>query len=108
MLGIVPEHRGVMYAYPWDVYDHGPSRVLGELQECGIDAVQLSFSYHVATFFNPRNPRRKLRYGEPGVLEFDPRGSPAVSWPFEPVVSRDVTGERYLKDLLAALASRGL
>jgi len=96
-----------MYSYPWDIYDHGPERVCDELQECGIDAVQLSFSYHVATFLNPRNPRRKIRFGIPGVLEFDPRRG-AGAWPFEPAVSADVTGDRYMADLLDTLAARDL
>lgn len=99
--------HAVMYSYPWDIYDHGPERVLDELQQCGVDAIQLSFSYHVASFINPRNPRRKVRYGEPGVLEFDP-GSSAGTWPFTPAVSVDVTGERYLADLIEKMAARDL
>src|SRR5690606_7747702 len=100
--------RAVMYAYPWDVYDHGPQRVLDDLAACGIDALQLSFSYHVATFITPRNPRRKVRFGEPGALEFDPTLSDAVTWPFEPAVAAEVTGETYMPVLLEAVAERGI
>lgn len=101
-----PAPRAVMYAYPWDLYDHGVERSLDELDACGIDAVQLSFSYHVATFFNPRNPRRKIRFGEPGVLEFDPAASLSSSWPFDPPVAPEVNGSEYLDELLAAMAGR--
>ena len=102
-----PAPKAVMYAYPWDLYDHGVERALDELEACGIYSVQLSFSYHLATFLNPRNPRRKTRYGEPGVLEFDPGVLAAGAWPFEPPVAPEVSGVGYTSELLSAMAARG-
>src|SRR5690606_26514175 len=98
--------RAIMYAYPWDILDHGLERTLDELEECGIEAVQLSFSYHVATFLNPRNPRRKIRFGEPGVLEFDLAADAAMAWPFDTPVSADATSAN-AGALLRALTARG-
>ena len=100
--------RSVMYVYPWDLYDHGVDGALGALQECGIEAVQLAFSYHVATFLHPRNPLRRVHYGEQGALHFDPAVLPSRAWPLTPPVSANVTGPRYVPDLLEAVVEKGL
>lgn len=96
--------RSVMYVYPWDLYDQGVDESLCALKACGFGTIQLAFSYHVATFLHPRNPRRRIRYGEQGALHFDPAVLPPGEWPFPPPVSDDVTGPRYLADLLEAVA----
>lgn len=97
-----------MYAYPWDLIDHGLERAADELTELGIDAVQLSFSYHVATFLNPRNSSRKVRFGEPGVLEFQPASTVSEAWPFQPPVAAEVTDEHHLVALVQRLGNNGL
>lgn len=99
--------RAIMYAYPWDFYRHGVDRVLDDLESCGIDAVQLSFSYHVATFLTPRIPGSRVRFGEHGELQFDPNVLPG-EWPLDPPVAAHVTGPDYIADLLTAINSRGL
>lgn len=99
--------RAIMYAYPWDLYEHGVDRALDDLESCGIDAVQLSFSYHVATFLTPRAASGRVRFGEHGEVQFDP-GVLAGDWPLEPPVAAHVSGPDYIAALLAAIASRGL
>lgn len=103
-----PAPRSVMYVHPWDLYDHCVDASLEALEACGIAAIQLAFSYHVATFLHPRNPLRRVHYGEQGALHFDPSVLPSRAWPFPPAVSADVTGPRYLTDLLEALARKNM
>lgn len=104
---VAPAPHAVMQAYPWDLYSHGPEAALDELRACGVDAVQLSFSYHVASFLTPRQPAGRVRAGEPGAIQFDPSvlGS---AWPVEPVVAPYVTGPGYVAGLLEAAAEREL
>lgn len=103
-----PAPRAIMYAYPWDFDDHGVEDSLDTLQGCGFDAVQLSFTYHIATYLTPRNPKRRVRFGEQGMLQFDPGVIAAGDWPFAPPVSADVAGTDYITRLLRAIASRDL
>ena len=97
-----------MYCHPWEFHDHGVERVLADLERCGIDAVQLSFNYHVASFISPRNPKRRIYAGELGSLHFHPSALRTADWPCEPPVSSEVTGERYMPELLEELAGRGM
>jgi len=99
--------RAVIYAYPWDLYAHGPEAALEDLRDRGVDAVQLSFTYHVATFLTPRATAGRVRFGELGAVQFDP-ATLGRAWPVKPVVAPYVAGPQYVSHLLAAIAGSGL
>ena len=46
----------------------GVETVLDELENMGVDGLQLALSYHVASFVTPRNPRSRVRHGGPGTV----------------------------------------
>src|SRR5690606_31942386 len=48
--GLPDPPRAIMYTHPWALQEMGTEQVLAELKSCGFDAIQLSFSYHVASF----------------------------------------------------------
>lgn len=97
-----------MYTYPWDLLDHGIQPSLDDLERAGVDGIQLAFSYHVASFLTPRNPKRRVHHGPPGALHFLPESIPEVAWPFRPPIAPTVDGTAYLTTLLDAIASRGM
>ncbi|MEX2534782.1 MAG: hypothetical protein WD273_04200 [Trueperaceae bacterium] len=100
--------RAIMYAQPWALYDMGVDKALDELSSCGIDAIQLALTYHVATFLTPRNQHRKVHFGEQGALYFEALEDTAQEWPFPPPVSRLVDRPAYAGTILEAAGSRGV
>lgn len=49
-----------MWLYPWDLFDRGPPRVIGELHDMGVDDVFLALSYHSVRVLLPDNPVRRF------------------------------------------------
>lgn len=49
-----------MWLYPWDLFDRGPRRVVGELHDMGADDVFLALSYHSVRVLLPDNPKRRF------------------------------------------------
>lgn len=97
-----------MYTHPWVLQEMGIERSLAELRDCGLDAIQLSFSYHVASFLMPRHPHERLRTGIPGVLHFQPSPSVLRHWPLVPPVAPQVTGTTYVTETLEKIHAAGL
>jgi hypothetical protein len=62
-----------MYTYPWDLADEGTLPAVERIRDrAGQNEVLLAASYHIATYFLPHNPRRKLYCGEDGMVLFSP------------------------------------
>lgn len=97
----------LMYVYPWVLYDEGIEAGLDRLRSCGIDALQLAVTYHIASYLVPRDPRRRIWAGEQGALYFHPRTGDAAAWPVMPPVSALVHDAAYLPALLEAAVTRG-
>ncbi|MEX2502468.1 MAG: hypothetical protein WD336_08825 [Trueperaceae bacterium] len=118
-----PPHA-VMYAYPWDLYAPGAPAAVERLVACGVDAVQLAVSYHVASFLTPRDPSARVRPGDLGSLLFDPDrrtelhdlgpGGPDPDrvdpepWPLDPPVAPAVRSAPPHAALVDAAHARGL
>lgn len=106
--GLPDPPRAIMYTHPWALQEMGTEQVLAELKSCGFDAIQLSFSYHVASFLMPRHPQQRLRVGIPGVINFRPSAAALKRWPLVPPVAPTVKGEDYLPSILGQIATAGL
>ncbi|MGA5701998.1 hypothetical protein [Peterkaempfera bronchialis] len=60
-------------AFATDLLDEGPDRFFGTLADrAGVDGVTLASVYHAARDVFPHNPRRVVRYLEPGAAYFRP------------------------------------
>ncbi|MCY3735545.1 MAG: hypothetical protein OXG13_04040 [Gemmatimonadaceae bacterium] len=102
--------RAEFYTYPWDLSDEGvvaASGVIADTLGPG-GGVLLTLSYHVSTYFSPRNPRRKIYFGEEGAVYFQPDESLYGRTGIRPLVSQIVTGPDYLPGLVRGIGERGL
>ncbi len=98
-----------MFAYPWDLVDDGLDRALDVIQnEAGLGGVSVAVAYHVGTFFLPHNPRRKILFGEDGVVLFVPDGRHWAGSRVRPRVGRVVEGRDWLHRVAEGVRKRGL
>lgn len=65
-----------MWLYPWDLFDHGPQRVVGELHDMGVDDVFLALSYHSVRVLLPDNPKRRFFDAPTAALYVDADPAP--------------------------------
>ena len=73
-----------IFAYPWDLHDEGIDASLEVIEKTGrFDEVCVALSYHIATYFLPHNPVRKLYYGDHGAVRPRCRATtvPCISTP---------------------------
>lgn len=61
-----------MFVYPWDIADGGIAETLGDMKAIGMDAINVSVSYHTAKLLLPHNPKRKIYYHPGGHVYFRP------------------------------------
>lgn len=93
-----------MYTYPWDVVDEGVDPAIRRLTEvAGQNEVHLATSYHISTYFLPHNPRRKIYYGEDGMVLFQPETRRYDALKIKPRVSELVDQPRYYEQVTDAL-----
>jgi hypothetical protein len=98
-----------MFTYPWDVADEGIEAAVERLAGlAGQNEVLLATSYHVATYFLPHNPKRRLYAGEDGMVLFDPQLRRYQGQRIQPRRSEVVTGPRYYEELVRAIRARGM
>jgi hypothetical protein len=98
-----------IYTYPWDLDDEGVERALDVIQETtGLNGVSLAASYHISTYFLPHNPRRKIYFGEDGMVLFDADETRYVTTRLRPRTSHLVDRRDYLSSLAQAVRRRGL
>src|SRR6516225_3461368 len=92
-----PKTLKTIFTYPWDLNDDGIDRALDVIQnEAQLNGVSLAFAYHIATFFLPHNPRRKIYFGEDGIVLFVPDAKHWSNAKIRPRVSRLVEGPDWL------------
>ncbi|MGV3720059.1 MAG: hypothetical protein ACO1SX_04035, partial [Actinomycetota bacterium] len=93
-----------MYTYPWDVVDEGFDPAIRRIAGTGgQNEAHVATSYHISTYFLPHNPRRKIYYGEDGMVLFQPQMERYAGLKIRPRVSELVTGPRYYEQVVEAL-----
>jgi hypothetical protein len=98
-----------IFTYPWDLSDEGVDRALDVIQnDAGLNGVSLAVAYHVATYFLPHNPRRKIYYGEDGMILFVPTGPGWGKTTLRPRVSEVVKDKEWLPKIAEKIKARGL
>ncbi len=98
-----------IYTYPWDLSDEGLDQSLGTIADtAGLKSINLAQSYHVSTYFLPRNPQRPLYWGEEGALYFQPSEAFYKESPINPLISETVSGPEYMRTMVDAIKARGL
>jgi hypothetical protein len=98
-----------IFTYPWDLHDDGIDRALDMIQNAAnLNGVSLAFAYHVATFFLPHNPRRKIHFGEDGIVLFVPDAKHWSQVKIRPRVSGLVQGADWLRRIIDKIKNRGL
>ena len=104
-----PKTLKTIFTYPWDLNDDGIDRALDVIQnEAQLNGVSLAFAYHIATFFLPHNPRRKIYFGEDGIVLFVPDAKHWSNAKIRPRVSRLVEGPDWLPRIIDKVKQRGL
>ena len=93
-----------IYTYPWDIADEGLEPAIRRLTEtAGQNEVLLATSYHISTYFLPHNPKRKLYYGEDGMVLYQPDLKRYEKLKIKPKVSELVTGPEYYPEIVKAI-----
>ncbi len=96
-----------LFTYPWDLHDEGVDRALDFITEkAGFNSICLALSYHIATYFLPHNPRRKIYYGDHGALYFQPQTELFANTALNPQVSPVVGGDDYMEKIRQGTSER--
>jgi hypothetical protein len=104
-----PKLLKTIFTYPWDLHDDGIDRALDVIQtDAQLNGVSLAVAYHLATYFLPHNPRRKVYFGEDGMVLFLPDGKHWSKVRLRPRVSQLVENKDWLPRLTEAIKKRGL
>jgi hypothetical protein len=98
-----------IFTYPWDVNDDGVERALDIIQnDAGLNGVSLAVAYHLNTSFLPHNPRRKIYFGEDGVVLFVPDGKLWSNARLRPRVGQVVENKDWLHRMTEQIKRRSL
>lgn len=98
--------RTSMFAFASDLADEGCDSVLGNLQDrAGVDSITFGAAYHAARDIFPHNPRRKVRFLEPGAF-FHPQ--PERYPTLRPPVSELAQERDLLAETCTAARRRGM
>lgn len=73
-----------VWSYPWSIYEQGLEETLAELEERGVEAVNLASHYHSIRAFQPRFPD-SLFVEYPGGCYFDPDPTRFDGTPIDPL-----------------------
>jgi hypothetical protein len=104
-----PKPLQTLFTYPWDLNDDGLDRALDVIQEdARMNGVSLAVAYHIATYFLPHNPTRKIYFGPDGMLLFVPDGAAWEETKLRPRVSPVVENKDWLPRITEAIKKRGL
>lgn len=92
-----------IYAFPWDLAEHGIKSSLSELQNIGLNTVKIAGSYHAGKFLRPRSSS-PVYFPEDGTIYFrhDPsRYGKIAPIPNSMVSDQDILGETVQNSELA-------
>jgi len=104
-----PKLLKTIFTYPWDLNDEGIERALDVIQnDAEMNGVSLAVAYHISTYFLPHNPRRKIYYGEDGMVLFLPDGKRWSKTKIRPRISAVVENRDWLHRLVEKIKERRL
>lgn len=86
-----------LFLHVWDLQDEGVDRVLGWMQDAGLNQMAIAGSYHSGWFVHPRKEKRRLYMTQGGVLYFPPDPKIFKSTPIQPEVADFVRGTNWLR-----------
>ncbi len=103
------EKTATIFTYPWDLHDEGVENALDFISgKAEFNSISLALSYHIATYFLPHNPRRKIYYGDHGALYFQPQSELYANTCLIPQTSPVVHGEDYITHIQEAASERNV
>jgi hypothetical protein len=98
-----------IFTYPWDLSDDGLERALDVIQgEANLGGVSLAVAYHIGTFFLPHNPRRKIFFGEDGMVLFVPEAKRWTGVRLRPRISQIAENPDRMHRFVETIKKRGL
>lgn len=100
--------RKGIYVHPWDIFDEGEYNVLCQLQDIGLNTINIASSYHQGRFLLPHNPIRKIINAEEGVVYFDFNQDYFKNTCLKPEKSKSFKNKDVLKILVEANQSFNL
>jgi hypothetical protein len=104
-----PKPLKTIFTYPWDLDDEGVEQALDMIQkEAHLNGVSLAAAYHISTYFLPHNPRRKIYYGEDGMVLFVLDEKRWAKTKLRPRVSQVVENKDWLHGLTDRIKQGGL
>jgi hypothetical protein len=80
-----------IYAYAWDLLDHGVAEVTDQCAALGLNTITLAGSYHAGKFLRPRGRTARVYFPEDGTVYF--RADPTRYGTIKPVAN-SLLGER--------------
>jgi hypothetical protein len=86
-----------LFLHVWDLRDEGVDRVLGWMQEAGLNQMAIAGSYHSGWFVHPGKEKRRLYMTQGGVLYFPPDPKIFKSTPIKPEVADFVRETNWLR-----------
>ena len=86
-----------LFLHVWDLRDEGVDRVLGWMQESGLNQMAIAGSYHSGWFVHPGKEKRRLYMTQGGVLYFPPDPKIFKSTPIKPEVADFVRETNWLR-----------
>lgn len=96
-----------LWTYPWDLYAEGLSSSLGDIEQRGIDALNVAAHYHSVRSMCPRKPDR-LFDQHPGGCYVPPDSPRFDETPVEPVRNQIDDIEDPIGDIVLEASSHGI
>ena len=97
-----------LFLHVWDLADEGVDRVLGWMQESGLNQMAIAGTYHSGWFVHPRKEKRRLYMTQGGVLYFPPDPKIFKATPIQPDVADFVRTTNWLQRAGERLERYGL
>jgi hypothetical protein len=88
-----------IYAYAWDLADHGVGQVVDEARAIGLDTITLAGSYHAGKFLRPKGNSGKVYFPEDGTVYF--RHDPSRYGVIEPLPNSILSERDVFRELTA-------
>lgn len=101
--------RSSLFAFAYDFLDEGVEQVLDNVQELGgMDGVSVASAYHAGRDLFPHNPRRRIRFLDPGTIFFHPDMSLYAATPIRPRVAPEFADVDMVRTVVDAADRRNL
>lgn len=101
--------RSSLFAFAYDFLDEGVDQVLDNAHELGgMDGVSVTSAYHAGRDLFPHNPRRRIRFLDPGTVFFHPDLSLYAGTPIQPRVAPEFADIDMVRTVVNAAGRRDL